>query len=63
MFVSMLDDAVNIHGIYHKLLKIDDHRLICGIGHFQQAGIFSYKNGDEIALVNAENGKKKLSIR
>lgn len=63
MFVNMLDDAVNIHGIYHKLLKADDRCLICEIGHFQQAGIFSYENGDEIALVNAENGKAEAVYR
>lgn len=59
LFTNMLDDAVNVHGIYHKLLHMEGNRLTGGVGHFQQEGIFGYQPGDQICLVNAETGKKE----
>lgn len=57
LFTNMLDDALNIHGIYHKVLKrIDSNTFLCGIGHFQQAGILSYRPGDKVRMSNAKNG-------
>ncbi|MBQ4088180.1 MAG: right-handed parallel beta-helix repeat-containing protein [Clostridia bacterium] len=59
-FVSMMDDALNIHGIYnifHK--KINDIALLATYGHYQQKGINPYKPGDTVAVID-ENTLKTL---
>lgn len=59
VFTNMLDDALNIHGIYHKLLRKEGgNKLYGGVGHFQQVGILSYKPGDTIGLVDVNTGEK-----
>lgn len=60
LFTNMLDDAVNIHGIYHRILQVkDQNKLLCGVGHFQQVGILSYKPGDTISIVNGKTGENR----
>lgn len=60
LFTNMLDDALNIHGIYHKILETKDaHTLICGVGHFQQVGIMSYRKGDRVRVVDGQTGAEK----
>lgn len=62
VFTNMLDDAVNIHGIYHPIMqKEGEHRICCKVGHFQQAGILSYRPGDEISIVSANLGERMAS--
>jgi hypothetical protein len=57
MFTNMLDDAVNIHGIYHKFLRAEGtNKLYCGVGHPQQQGILSYRPGDEIGIIDGNTG-------
>lgn len=52
-FVSMMDDAMNIHGIYNPVIKNDgDKSYRLGFGHFQQKGIQIYRPGDEIAVID-----------
>ena len=60
LFTNMLDDALNIHGIYHKIMKkTDDHTILCGVGHFQQVGIMSYRKDDRIHIVDGKTGAEK----
>lgn len=59
VFSNMLDDALNIHGIYHIVQKIEGKSIIRSrIGHFQQAGIVSYKTGDKICIIDRKTGKR-----
>ncbi len=55
-FESMMDDAVNIHGIYAPFEKrISENSVLLKFGHFQQAGINVYKKGDKIRLCDNES--------
>lgn len=59
-FTNMLDDAMNVHGIYHKILPDSgDYRLRLGVGHFQQVGILSYRPGDRIGIIDGISGACK----
>lgn len=54
-FVSMMDDACNIHGIYTTAeQKLDAHTLLLRFGHYQQRGQQLYFPGDRIRLVQKE---------
>ena len=57
-FTNMLDDALNIHGIYNKIIRMEGiNRVIGGFGHFQQRGIQIYKPGDAIRVIEVETAK------
>ena len=52
-FVSMMDDALNIHGIYNIFHKsISDTALLATYGHYQQKGINPYRPGDTVAVID-----------
>lgn len=54
-FVSMMDDAANIHGIYAICRRIEaPDTLICGFGHIQQRGINLCRPGDRIAIIDSD---------
>lgn len=60
-FVQMMDDAVNIHGIYHLYReKLGESTLRLGFGHPQQRGQQVYRIGDRIALIDAEKNETLL---
>lgn len=64
LYTNMMDDAVNIHGIYHKFLRTEGtNRLYCGVGHFQQQGIHSYRPGDEIGIIDGNTGECKRTYK
>jgi hypothetical protein len=53
-YVQMMDDAANIHGIYHLYQgKNADGSLKLGFGHFQQKGIQTYRVGDEVEVIDS----------
>lgn len=52
---SMMDDAVNVHGIYMPIAeKLSDCSLRLRFGHSEQRGVNIFKIGDKIRLVNHE---------
>lgn len=52
VFENMLDDASNIHGSYLSVYRLyDRHRLVAGVGHFQQFGYHFARAGDSICFV------------
>lgn len=54
-FENMLDDPVNIHGIYSPVRRIiDSHSLEIGNGHFEQAGIQVVDPGATIRLISRQ---------
>lgn len=55
LFEHMLDDAINVHGAYVKIIEyLGDHQFLCEISHFQQWGLTFAEPGDEVSLSSAE---------
>ena len=51
-FNNQLDDAMNVHGTYQKIVDVlDENRLGVRMGHSQQQGFQIGKKGDKIGLV------------
>ena len=54
IFESMMDDAINVHGIYLKVTeRLDDHTLRCAYGHNQAWGFAWGDVGDEVCFLNS----------
>ncbi|GJM64292.1 alpha-1,3-galactosidase-related protein [Persicobacter diffluens] len=54
-FSHMLDDGVNIHGAYQRIVEIlDEHTIGVRMGHLQQMGYEIAQKGEKIGLVNLE---------
>lgn len=52
VFLSMMDDASNIHGIYTSVDCVPDgHTLLLRFGHYQQYGQLLYRPGDRVRLL------------
>lgn len=52
-FESMMDDALNIHGIYMPCnQKLSNNEILLKFGHYQQVGVNIFKAGDRVRLVN-----------
>ena len=59
-FVQMMDDASNVHGIYHLYKeKLSDGSIRLGFGHPQHKGIQTYRIGDSVAVINSETNETK----
>lgn len=57
-FENMLDDGVNIHGIYTEVNKIvSDTEFIAELMHYQQYGVNVYKTGDKIIAYHGKSVK------
>ncbi len=53
LFENQMDDATNIHGIYERLVKIEDkNTFISELVHRQQYGFKTFSVGDEIEFVD-----------
>lgn len=51
-FESMMDDVMNVHGIYVPVCqKLDEKRVLLKFGHHQQRGVNIFKPADRICLV------------
>jgi hypothetical protein len=51
-FRNMLDDAMNVHGVYLQVLRrMDDRRLLARMAHFQAQGFAVVEPGDRVRLV------------
>ena len=54
VFEGMMDDAINVHGIYLKVTeRLDDHTLRCAYGHNQAWGFAWGDVGDEVCFLNS----------
>ncbi len=50
-FRNMLDDAMNVHGVYLQVLRrIDGRRLVARMAHFQAQGFVVVEPGDRMRL-------------
>lgn len=50
-FFNMMDDGVNVHGIYTKVSEKGSDYLKLKLGHFQQFGVNVFFKGDKISVV------------
>jgi hypothetical protein len=54
-FENMLDDPVNVHGIYACIRRIVDARTLeVGNGHFEQAGVCALDSGTRARFINRQ---------
>ncbi len=53
-FEGQLDDALNIHGIYTKIVAVAERELTVREMHHQSLGIKIYKPGDRIQILEPE---------
>lgn len=64
LFEGMLDDALNIHGIYTKIILKTDKEIFVKEMHPESKGIKLYKAGDTVSIVNKKSlisySEKKL---
>ena len=63
VFYNMMDDAVNIHGIYGKVLSVSGKTAVIGLMHYQQRGVNFISAGDEISFLSSEDFSKKADYR
>ena len=55
LFEHMLDDAINVHGAYIKVVEyLGNKEFLCEISHFQQWGLTFAEQGDKVALLSRE---------
>ncbi len=55
LFENQLDDAVNLHGIYTKVQKVLENKILVKYSHFQSVGIDIYAVGDKLQFMHPEN--------
>ena len=54
LYEGMMDDAINVHGIYLKVIRrLSDHALVCAFGHEQAWGFNWGNSGDEVQFIHA----------
>ncbi len=55
LYEGMMDDAINVHGIYLKVKqRLDDNSLICSYEHNQAWGFAWGDNGDSVCFVKSK---------
>lgn len=60
-FISMMDDAMNVHGIYMLVLRREgENTLVLGYGHHEQTGVLPYRVGDTIEILDTESMQTRL---
>ena len=48
-----LDDAMNVHGVYHRIESLDEGWLTLRAMHEAHAGFFPYRQGDSLEIIDA----------
>ncbi len=55
LYEAMMDDAINIHGVYLKAQKrIDERTLVCSFEHYQAYGFPWGDKGDSVIFVRSD---------
>lgn len=53
LYEGMMDDAINVHGIYLKVIqRLDDHTLLCAYSHSQAWGFNWGNSGDSVQFIH-----------
>ena len=58
-----LDDAVNIHGIYTRVERVDASGTVVWLGHQEQYGFNPYCPGDRASVLNERGEVGRLTVR
>lgn len=54
LYEGMMDDAINVHGVYLKVIKrLNDSTLVCAFGHEQAWGFNWGNSGDTVQFVRS----------
>lgn len=54
LFEGMMDDAINVHGVYLKVKRrVNDHTLLCSFEHEQAWGFAWGNTGDSVRFINS----------
>jgi len=62
-FFNMMDDGINVHGIYTKICEKGQDYLKLKLGHFQQFGVNVYLPGDKISVQKKGTNDKFYKLR
>ncbi len=55
-FSNHIDDALNIHGTYGKIIeRIGKKTVKCQFAHFQQYGVRNFRAGDKVSIADGTN--------
>lgn len=54
-FSGQLDDALNVHGIYTRITKVDSNKIFVKYMHYEATGIDIYDIGDKVNIVTADS--------
>lgn len=55
-FSNHIDDALNVHGTYAKVIELIDKQTVkCQFAHFQQYGVRNFKDGDKVSVADGRN--------
>lgn len=61
---NMMDDGINIHGVYTKVKKVEGNVVYTSIMHYQQYGVNFYKKADKLHILKENSnciiGTKKV---
>lgn len=58
-----LDDAVNIHGIYTQVERVNGSGAVVRLGHQEQYGFNPYLPGDRVSILNGQGEGGRLTVR
>ncbi len=56
---NMMDDGINIHGIYTRVENVSDKFVYLKIMHFQQFGINFFNTGDKVVIYQKQTVKTR----
>ena len=62
LIANTLDDALNIHGIYHKVSEAKGNCLLLEVGHPAHLGFMNYEPGDTIEVSDHGTQRHKASF-
>ena len=58
-----LDDVCNVHGNYLRVDSAAGRTVVLQVGHFEQAGFFPYRKGDDVEFVSSHRRDVLLRAR
>lgn len=63
VFRGQMDDGVNVHGVYGKIVATaGNHELKIEFGHSQQAWVDYFDAGDSVAIVDPDNFQTEIVL-
>ena len=63
VFKNQLDDGVNVHGVYTKVIGKDEDSITVKYVHYQCRGIELFEDGCDVAILNSKSLIPKVSTK